>query len=495
MDAFVPYFGKKSSKVPEIDLRQIPEILIYSKGHEFNRTNENVFNIEITVFPYLYDFDPMKRVHKMTCENFVYLYGDPKKKEIEKEQQNTHKQHSTQKQQNTQKQQSTQKQNTNQDNDSVSLNYPLNAIYFLIGYNEVYKKNIEKIIDNIPVGNNIQCFMIVEDERDLVQLVQGQVYITYENLGEDKSKLSNKCSQIENTHGLVESSSKDPNNKEVESSFENLKELYGINRALESFYYYLGGNIQETILKDKNEISVDDLSSNVAYLITKGGIPKYAASFFSKYANFLYKEFSPQDNSNTMLLNKEGKENNIQYKKLELEEKGNENSLYIFDVCNDIRLQVEQYVIPKQFSKGEFSFRVLPKILIIFILMHYSNRPICSASTYIVETLQAYQNYMNRGNDSSTNDFYYASLKDGFIPCINRFSVAVINVFSNSSQDFMKQSTDNISVVRSMIREHMNGVNQKIVEAEKFIATFNEKSQIILKTKYSYAEYISKNSV
>ena len=59
----------------------------------------------------------------------------------------------------------------------------------------------------------------------------------------------------------------------------------------------------------------------------------------------------------------------------------------------------------------------------------------------------------------------------------------------------MKQSTDNISVVRSMIREHMNGVNQKIVEAEKFIATFNEKSQIILKTKYSYAEYISKNSV
>ena len=195
-----------------------------------------------------------------------------------------------------------------------------------------------------------------------------------------------------------------------------------------------------------------------------------------------------------MLLNKEGKENKISYKKLELKEKGNENSLYIFDVCNDIRLQVEQYLIPKQFSKGEFSFRVLPKILIIFILMNNSYRRTCSASTYIVEILQAYQNYMNLGNDSSTNDFYYVSLKDGFISCIIDFSVSFCSIFSNTNQDLIKQSTDD-DPLGSMIQDHMSKINKKIVNAENFIATFNEKSQMILKTKYSYAEYILKNSV
>lgn len=512
-------------QVSEPNLQKIPKILMYSNRQQFNSMNENVYNIQLDKsFPYLYDFDPMKRVHKMTCEQFLYYYRNEittrkqdqsskqtdklihqgtsgnRQKLMQERKKSTSKQ--TQQQQKKKKQTS---QSTELDSDIVSLDYPFHPIYFLIGYEETYKADIETIINKIPSGYyNIQCFLIVENENDLVQIEQGQQYITYENLSQESTSSSPKSHSV-----VVEKKELPESSSSVQDS--SLTEVSSINKGFENFLNLITARTRSCSLKDENGLSY--LSTEVQYMITKGGIPLYTELFFSKYYDLPeFIQFSPQDESkNTMLLfidrendaTEEGtssiKYRNIgeTYFNLKLKNEGNKNSSYIFNICTDIKFDVEQYQIPKRLKPMVFSLEVIPKLLIIFVLTNSSNRrnrPVCAASTYILKILESYQNYMNPRKTKSEKEISeslrLAASREGFISCINEFSVTFKDAFSNEALE-KRKNPEYVGLVNTQATENIQNLNDKIQKTETLISTYDEESQHILKTKYSYAEYIT----
>ena len=104
--------------------------------------------------PFLYDFDPKKRVYKMTCEEFLQKFNESDKSSVSE----------------------ISSFNLGSLEENVS-------IYFLYDYDKSYSRQLFLILKTLmeqkidTITDKIRCFVIVRDERELLEIQQGQTYV------------------------------------------------------------------------------------------------------------------------------------------------------------------------------------------------------------------------------------------------------------------------------------------------------------------------------
>lgn len=210
--------------------------------------------------PFLYDFHPEKIVYKMTFDQFV--------------------------------------------NDQCNFNNI--SIYFLYGNLENLSDLLKKI--NTIEDDKIRCFVIVQNQKDFLQIQQGQTYIT-----------------------------------DLQQSIHNLQYISNSPKLM------------------------DVLKTEYNVLITKG-LPMYFKTFFKA----VYEIHNCHDQMSDLFNGKENSMiwNNGQkiYSNCEMVD-GTENSYYLFKGSTDINFDLETFEFNPRFTDEEFVNKVIPKMLFVNLMM------------------------------------------------------------------------------------------------------------------------------
>ena len=409
-------------------------------------TNLNHFH------PFLYDFDPKKRVYKMTCEKFLEKFNQSK-------------------------------------NSSVSEPSSFNlgsldenvSIYFLYDYDRRYSQQLFPILKTLmkqeidTITDKIQCFVIVRDERELLEIQQGQTYV------KDLNK------SIE-TQTLAEDLDKPI--QRIEGIFQNLDDVY------------------------QTEYEV---------LITKG-LPMYVKTFFKAYYEIrnchhrmlqLFGDEDQDEEFNSIIIKKFENKNIAGYCEME---KGTENKYYLFKVSTDMnfsdleRFQYSSIRSTEEMDKVQSSKttrlsealvqkciqELIPKILFVNLMMFTDYNIIDTLKCYfdfvrVIERRDTYDeepditletvDQIGISLEYYKNVLYLLTTPEHIIyfrPCIDM----LFHKDMLSHEDYEDSQMDaEISLFDSEI-------SNKVREASERFETYNKLSQEILATKYSFGAFL-----